>query len=183
MAGIIDDLHQDHINAARVLKIAERALVSIKRGERVDFALLEDAMRYITGYSDTCHHPLEDVVFLHLRKRAPQMADEIDAIAAEHESIIGKGKRFLDSVVAVGEDAFVSRDDLVRIGRAYVETLWKHMSIEEASLFPAAATVLDQSDWDSVRQQFDYGPDPLFGTAIDQDYERLWKLIQLHDPG
>ncbi len=183
MAAIIDDLHQDHINAARVLKIAERALASIKSGKSVDFALLEDALRYITGYSDTCHHPLEDVVFLHLRKRAPQMADEIDAIAAEHESIIAKGKRFLDSVVAVGEGAFVSREDLAHVGREYVETLWKHMSVEESMLFPAAATTLDESDWDSVRKQFDYGSDPLFGSAIDRDYERLWKLIQLHDPG
>lgn len=183
MAGIIDDLHQDHINAARVLKIAERALASIEAGEAVDFTLLEDAMRYITGYSDTSHHPVEDVVFIYLRKRSPEMGPEIDAIAAEHESIIMKGKRFLDSVVAVGEEAFVSRTDLVQFGREYVATLWKHMSVEEARLFPAAASSLDESDWDSVQKQIDYGPDPVFGASIDKDYERLWKLIQLHDAG
>ena len=183
LAAIIDDLHQDHINAARVLKIAERALASIEAGESVDYNLLEDAMRYITGYSDTCHHPVEDVVFDRLRVRSPEMAAEIDAIEAEHESIIEKGKRFLDSIIAVGEEAFVSRTDLVQLGREYVATLWKHMSAEEAKLFPAAAALLDESDWNSVRKQIDYRPDPLFGASLDEEYRQLWKLIQLHDAG
>ena len=183
MAAIIDDLHQDHINAARVLKIVERALASIEAGEAVDYALLEDAMRYVTGYSDTCHHPVEDVIFDHLKVRSPEMADEIDAIEAEHASIIMKGKRFLDSLVAVGGDAFVARTDLVQFGREYVATLWKHMSAEEASLFPAAVDSLDESDWDSVQKQIDYRPDPLFGATLEEDYRRLWKLIQLHDAG
>ncbi|WP_428103226.1 hemerythrin domain-containing protein [Candidatus Rariloculus sp.] len=181
MAAIIDDLHQDHVNAAQVLKIAERTLGSVEAGEDADFSLLEDAMRYITGYSDTHHHPVEDIVFRQLRKRSPQMAAEIDAIAAEHDSIIMKGKRFLDSVAAVEEGALVPRSALVNRGREYLSTLSKHMDLEESTLFPAAATMLDESDWESVSKRIDCRPDPLFGTSLDEDYRRLWKLIQLHD--
>ena len=183
MAGIIEDLHRDHVNAVQVLGIAERALASIEAGESVDYALLEDAMRYITGYSDTWHHPAEDVVFDYLRVRSPAMAAEIDAIEAEHESIIMKGRRFLDSVAAVGEEGWVPRAELVKRGREYLSTLSQHMSVEEAKLFPAAAKMLTESDWESVRKRIERQPDPLFGASLDEEYKRLWKLIQLHDAG
>ena len=80
------DLHEHHINIALVLRLGAAELDALEQGESTDYSLLEDIMAYVTGYSDTHHHPTEDVVFASLKLRAPEQAAEIEAILAEHEA-------------------------------------------------------------------------------------------------
>ncbi len=182
MSSIVETLYADHVNIAQVIGIAEQALTSLEAGETIDYSLLEDIMRYMTGYPDTHHHPLEDVVFDRLKNRSPDLAPELDAIVSEHERIISMGRRFLAAVEAAEEDAMLERGKMVALGRDYVSLLTKHMDIEEGKFFPAAEASLTDSDWDSVREQFEHRPDPLFGGSLEEEYGRLWKLIQLHKP-
>lgn len=182
MSDIVVALHADHVNFARIAALAEHALDELEAGRSTDLSLLEDIMRYVTGYPDTHHHPTEDIVFEHLSKRAPEMQPDLDAILAEHEAIIDAGRRFLDAIEAAEEDAMVQRVDLIELGREYLAKLKRHMDIEEARLFPAARTSLTDADWASVHEQVDQRSDPLFGPSRDEEYRRLWRMIELHEP-
>jgi 4a-hydroxytetrahydrobiopterin dehydratase len=182
LSEIVVALHDDHVNFSRIAALAEHALDELEAGRSTDLSLLEDIMRYVTGYPDTHHHPTEDVVFEHLSERAPEIKPDLDAILAEHEAIIDAGRRFLDAIEAAEDDAMVQRSDLVKLGREYLARLQRHMDIEEARLFPAARASLTDADWASVRERVDARSDPLFGPSRDEQYRRLWQLIELHEP-
>jgi len=177
---IIATLHHDHINVAEVARVARAELRLLEAGEAADYALLEDIMCYVTGYPDTHHHPTEDIVFERLKERAPDAAGEVDALLAEHEELIARGRRFLDSIRSVVGEAFVLREDLLRHGHDYLSLLERHMDTEEGRLFPRATKALTDEDWAYLTERIEQRPDPLFGPALDEDYRRLWQRIQAH---
>lgn len=177
---ILQDLRQDHINVGRVLTIAEQAIDAIAAGNSTDYDLLEDVMRYVTGYSDVHHHPTEDVVYEQLKRCSPDAASKVDAITAEHDVLIQKGRAFLELVEAVEGEAMVRRDQFVRVGREYLSALGRHMGVEERELFPLAAAALSPAAWVEVGALVGAQPDPLFGPSIDEEYRRIWERIQAH---
>jgi len=180
MSGILDNLHQDHVHMAQITAVAARELAAVEAGQRADLELLEDIMRYVTGYPDTHHHPIEDIVFAQLKLRAPAAADEIDAILSEHRQVIEFGIRFLEAIQAVQEDVVMIRDDFVLTGREYLSLLERHMGIEESRLFPLAKSTLTAEDWHHLDELIEQQPDPLFGASLDEDYRLLRQYIEAH---
>lgn len=177
---IIASLHDDHVNVAQVANLAREELRLLEAGETVDYLLLEDVMCYVTGYPDTNHHLTEDLVFERLKEVAPDVAEDVDSILAEHEELIARGQRFLEAIRAVAEEAFVLREDLLHRGRDYFSMLERHMSTEEGQLFPRARKELTDEDWVHLSERIEQRPDSLFGTALEEDYRRLWQRIQAH---
>ncbi len=175
---IIASLHDDHVNVAQVAHLAREELRLLEAGETVDYSLLEDVMCYVTSYPDTHHHPTEDLVFERLKQRAPDAAEDVDSILAEHEELIAKGQRFLEAIRAVAQEAFVLREDLLHRGGDYLSMLERHMNTEEDQLFPRARKELTDEDWEHLGKRIEQRPDPLFGPALDEDYRRLWQRIQ-----
>ncbi len=180
LMDIVASLHDDHANFAQVASLAREELRLLEAGETVDYSLLEDVMCYVTGYPDTYHHPTEDLVFERLKQRAPNVAEDVDSILAEHEELNDRGQRFLEAIRAVAEEAFVLREDLLHRGHDYLSMLERHMSTEEDHLFPQARKELTDEDWEHLGERIEQRPDPLFGPALDEDYRRLWQRIQAH---
>ncbi len=181
MSEVMKNLHEHHLNIALVLRLGAAELDALEQGESTDYSLLEDIMAYVTGYSDTHHHPTEDVVFASLQRRAPEQAAEIEAILAEHEELIAKGEIFRDRLEAAQEDEMVRRDELVGAGREYFSKLQQHMSFEEGRLFPLAKRMLGPEDWIGIEQGIVARADPLFAGTRDETFRRLWQRIQAHD--
>lgn len=177
---LMAELHRDHVNIVTLIGVAEGVLRAIEHDDDPDYELLEDALRYLTSYSDAHHHPNEDVVFAALHDRAPESAAKIAAIAAEHDFLVSQGQRVLDSIEALKEEAILSRGELVSTARDYFAALRQHMSLEESVLFPLADRRLTDADWHSVRERILTGTDPLFGPAKDADFRRLWERIEAH---
>jgi hemerythrin-like domain-containing protein len=182
LSSVLDSLHRDHLNLVQLTDLARDALNKIEAQELPDFALLEDVMKYATGYPDVHHHPTEDVVFEYLRAKAPHLSARIDATIAEHEKIIAQGQDLLEIVRSIEEDAMVERARVLEVGRRYLDGLDRHMSMEEQELFPAARKFLEPSDWQGVEARVGRQSDPLFGPNTDREFKRLWKRIQLHKP-
>lgn len=180
LMDILASLQDDHVNFAQVASLAREELRLLETGETVDYSLLEDVMCYVTGYLDTHHHPTEDVVFERLKEIAPDTADEVNSILAEHKELIARGRRFLEAIRAVAHEAFVLREDLLHRGHDYLSMLERHMNTEEDQLFPRARKELTDEDWERLGERIERRPDPLFGPALQEDYRRLWQRIQAH---
>jgi len=182
LSGILASLHLEHLNIVKLIDLAHDSLREIELEGAPDLELLEDVMKYATGYADVHHHPTEDVVFEHLRSRAPEMSVQIDAVLAEHEKIVAKGKELLEIIQSIEEGAMVQRSHVLEVGREYLEKLREHMSVEETELFPAARERLDETDWRQIEDVVGQQSDPLFGPALEREFERLWNRIQVHQP-
>jgi hemerythrin-like domain-containing protein len=180
VANVVDKLRRDHANVGTLLRLVEHELDRIEAVESADYALLHDALRYITGYSDLHHHPAEDVLYEALAGAMPDAATELAAILTEHEKLIEKGRSFLQNIEAAEEEAMIRRDDFLRIGRDYVDTLGRHMGVEESRLFPLADKVLSEDELTGVSERLERRPDPLFGPSLDEEFRHLWKWIEAH---
>jgi len=51
------------------------------------------------------------------------------------------------------------------------------MLIEEGILFPIAMEVLTREDWKIIDEEVNTIDDPLFGSVIADEYQRLYNLI------
>jgi hemerythrin-like domain-containing protein len=182
MARVLDDLHEDHKNIARVLALLNHELETLANTHSPDYELVEDIMRYVTGYPDTHHHPTEDIVFQHLKERAPETAADIAAILAEHHRLVEAGTKFLKAIEAVEHEAMMPRTRLLALGRAYAELLEGHMDSEEGNLFPRARAQLTEADWEAIAAEVEARPDPLFGPARQAEFRNLLQRINDHAP-
>ena len=180
MADVLNGLHDDHHSIARVLRQLNHELETLAEENSPDYELLEDIMRYVTGYPDTHHHPTEDIVFRYLRDRAPDTAPYIDAITNDHQQLLVSGRRFLEAIDAVEHEALVQRDELLARGREYAEMVKRHMETEEGYLFPQAGEKLTDADWDAINSEVEAQTDPLFGPARSAEFQRLWQRITDH---
>jgi hemerythrin-like domain-containing protein len=182
MTNVLNDLHDDHKNIARVLALLDHELETLADVHSPDYELVEDIMRYATGYPDTHHHPTEDIMFAHLKERAPETAADIDALLDEHHRLVDSGRRFLKAIEAVEHAAMMQRTDLLALGRAYADLLRQHMDKEEGHLFPEARARLTPADWDAIGSEVKAQPDPLFGAALRVEFRRLLQRINDHAP-
>lgn len=162
------------------MRVAAKELDALEGGQSADYGLLEDIMRYVTGYSDAHHHPTEDVLYDELKSRSPAVAAQVEAIVGEHETLIDRGREFLETIEAVEDGAIISRDALLAVGREYIDTLGRHMGIEEKRLFPLASSELTDEAWSAMDERIERAPDPLFGSSVDERFRRLWQRIEAH---
>jgi hemerythrin-like domain-containing protein len=131
----------------------------------------------MTQYPDRFHHPKEDLIFVQLLKRDPGARTDVDDLLEEHISIGLAGQKFDRLLRTSGVDSVDLREQLGTLGFAYIRELREHMLKEERKLFPLAKVVLTKEDWQAIDKEVNANEDPLFGTAIADEYQRLYRLI------
>ena len=177
MSDIIAALDRDHANVAKLLDLLESEILAIGVGKTPDYPLLQGIMRYMTQYPDRFHHPKEDLIFAQLLKREPGARDDVDDLLKELIVIGLAGQKFNRLLRTSGTDSVDVREQLWTSGFAYIHALREHMVKEEKKLFALAKIVLTKEDWQVIEKKADAIEDPLFGTMIANEYQRLYRLI------
>ena len=179
MHKIMAELHQDHHNLARVLRIMESQLERLRKGDHEDLYLLHDATRYIHNYPDLIHHPKENKVFEIFKSRSNE-ADEIVAkLSKQHQELPQATVKFqlmLDD--AINGQGLVNREELVEKIKGFIANEWEHMNLEEDVLFPLIETTLTDEDWAHLDDQISKTNDPLFSEMIEESYDNLYQSIK-----
>jgi len=177
MSQVIAALNSDHANVAKLLDLLESEILAIEVGKTPDYPLLRNIMQYITQYPDRYHHPKEDLIFAQLVRREPEIRVDVEALLKEHVSLRVAGLEFECSLRTTNIDSVNVREGLAAAGFAYIRALREHMLIEEGILFPIAMEVLTKEDWKLIEEQVDTFEDPLFGSVIADEYQRLYSVI------
>ena len=178
LADLLSDLREDHRNMAIMLDLLSQQVDHIRDGERPDYELIHDIMRYMTIYSDAVHHPKEDVLYGAMRQQQPELAEGLERVGPEHRQIAESGEALRNDVEAVASGAAITRERLVEDAVDYVRTLRKHMAWEEEDLFRRARDLIrgeedmfiDISNFDKL--------DPVFGPEREHSFENLLRNIQ-----
>ena len=178
LADLLSDLREDHRNMAIMLDLLSQQVNHIRDGERPDYELIHDIMRYMTIYSDAVHHPKEDVLYSAMRAEKPDLAEGLDRVGPEHRDIAAAGEALRNDVEAVASGAAVTRKHLVEDANNYVRTLRKHMAWEEEDLFRRAKDLIrDEKDMFIDISNFDQ-LDPVFGPEREHSFENLLRNIR-----
>ncbi len=177
MFDVIAALNRDHANIAKLLALLESEILAIEVGKTPDYSLLRNIMQYMTQYPDRFHHPIEDLIFAQLVRREPEVRADVEAQIDEHVSLGLAGREFECLLRATDVDSVDVREGLAVTGLAYIRALREHMLIEEGILFPIAREVLTKEDWKIIDEGVNTIDDPLFGSVIADEYQRLYSLI------
>lgn len=177
MPNPVEQIHRDHVNIAKILDLIEKEVERVRREQMPDLDLLQEAMRYMTNYSDLVHHRMEDSMFARLVEKEPSTAREVEVLRQEHETLAELSAGFLEIVKAAQSGEFISRDEVVKRGAEYVAALRSHMDAEEVGLLKRAAASLSAEDLDEINAQYASTRDPLMEESLKEQYGALYRSL------
>ncbi len=173
MVEVMRILKEEHENLTRLLDLLNGEIEALGKGGKPDYDLINALLEYNLTFPDLCHHPKEDVVLAKLREINPEAAAEVGDLEAEHRELADLARRFVEGVRHVLAEEEVSRDEVMKMAREFLESLHRHMEMEERIFFPAALENLKAEDWDYVDRAVHTPPDPLFGPEVDTPFLEL----------
>jgi hemerythrin-like domain-containing protein len=173
VTDIIDSLHEDHANLAKLLDALERQLALFDEGETPDYDIVRGVVDYCLNYPDIYHHPKEDLVLERLKAADPMAAAAVGDLAAEHEGLAALTRRFADAIDAILQDIQVPRGPFEDAARQFLETYREHMNKEERVFLPAARRALGAADWAEIDARLSQPEDPLFGAPDEARFAAL----------
>ena len=175
----IEVWHTEHAYFKRLLDLLQDQVAVFETGQRPSYALMEDIISYLRGYSDKYHHPREDVAFARLETRMPGMAPVFARLRQEHRVIANAGEKLLGQLQAIQDDAILARSEVEMAASTYLVYYENHIGREERDVLPLAARMLTREDWQAVEKAVPAGDDPLFGPGPAQHYRDLRRQIAL----
>lgn len=177
MPNVIQQLHMDHVNIARLLDLMETELDNVASEKEPDYLMLEHALRYMTSYPDCVHHPIEDAVFDVLAEKLPEVQSLVIEVSREHRLLAQKSAQFYDTLKAVESEVVVSRTKFVAMGKDYIAMLRAHMSKEERGLLKRAEHSLNSEELEKIKLRVESTRDPLFSEARETEYQELYQYV------
>lgn len=176
MTNPIARWREEHVRFAKLLDLLEANLDRFHVGERPDYGLMLDVMRYMRHYPDNTHHPREDLAFARVAEREPRSHRMVADLVAEHKEIEESGEKLVEMLEGVLDEAILTREAVEEPGRRYIERLRAHMHSEEV-LFPFVAMWLGADDWERIDRQIPPCADPLLSPGGHESYEALSRLV------
>jgi hemerythrin-like domain-containing protein len=149
-----------------------------KKSAQPDLRVFRAMLLYISEYPERLHHPKEDAyLFAPLRERTHEhdaTLDELEAQHAQGEALVRRLEHLLLRYEFGGEREFAPFAEQVE---RYADFYFRHMRIEEEIIFPALRAHFSSEDWAKADRAFTANVDPLAGTDLKHDFERLFTII------
>lgn len=166
-------LRLEHGNMASLLDIVERELGAGDKSDSIDYGLLHSAFEYFSTYPDTCHHPIEELLYRKLHSRYPSVARQIGGLITEHEELGVLTERLVEVSKHAAESAPARDEELETLAREFITLQRRHMATEEEQLFTMALEKLTPVEWTEVDYALFDRRDPLFHHETEQRFARL----------
>ncbi len=175
MSTTLDELHQEHINTAKLMDVLENQIKLFQENGLVKLQLIRDITEYIISYPDLYHHPKEDFVFELLRHKDKEIESVINHLLEDHKTLTDSAVNLTRILNELQDNDNV--EILINPLQKYVDLTRSHMNIEETKVFPKANELLTENDWRQIEAGFNNAEDPLFGKVIHKQYENIFKSI------
>jgi hemerythrin-like domain-containing protein len=177
MANPTDAWHAEHLYFKQLLNVLQREVDAFPGTGRPNYALMVDIVSYLRDYTDKYHHRREDVAFLCLAKRCPDMDLVLARLGQEHHVIAHAGEtllRLLNDMISGGA---LRLDEVEAAAATYLVYYRNHIYKEEREVLTLAAQFLTVEDWDAVKNIAPQGDDPLFGDHPEARFRELRRQI------
>ena len=140
----IDILMDEHRTIERVLDALERAAARLERDGAVRPGFFLDAVTFVAGFADGCHHHKEEGVLFPamIESGMPPNGGPIAVMLQEHEEGRQYARAIRDAASRLDGGDAAARRPLVAAVRGYVALLRDHIVKEDDVLFPMAGQLL-----------------------------------------
>jgi hemerythrin-like domain-containing protein len=179
MRTALSVIRDEHRSLTAVLHGLWYLVDEVREGRRQpDFTVLRAMVHYIDTFPEKLHHPKENrYLFARLRQRTNTANAVLDQLEAQHfhgAKLIRDLEQALLHWEMGGQEDFASFAEEVE---RYVDFHRRHMRQEEQVVLPLAERVLTEEDWREIDAAFAGNADPLIGTDVEKDFERLYRRI------
>ena len=175
--NVLEELHQDHVNLHKLLMLFQESISHIREGEPPNIPLINDVVNYISSYADGYHHPKEDRMYNHFRKRLP-LLDQLLAICEdEHVMLKNCTDDFLTVIDEVLNDTVISMHSLSDVMEDYLAKQLNHLNFEEGEIFPLIKEQATSKDWKLLSASLSQRVDPIFGEKHAEEYISLYREL------
>ncbi|MGH1373895.1 MAG: hemerythrin domain-containing protein [Cellvibrionaceae bacterium] len=183
MHPIEKQLNLDHYHISRLLKCLQRNLETYEGANAwaEHLSLILESLDYIKVYPEHWHHPVEDKIFAYIAKHYPQHANVVAALHAEHKDLEALTKELNTMFEAIANDTVVSREELSRLTRKFLQRQISHIDRENEMVYPLLSNCLTSDDWTILQGQIDQVQDPLFGDNLKKEYRALHDYVMRAD--
>ena len=178
LPGAVVTLQDEHRYMNLLLGTLEEQLQTSDFSSSGEYFLMQDIVRYLHDYPDKVHHPTEDLLFDKLIRREPDAQKDVARLRRDHKKLNGNTADILHLLDDAAAQPTPEAAEAVRISlETYIGRLRRHMSFEESRMFPAAVQCLANRDWQAIESRLNAVQDPLFGSAVGQDYRVLYEYF------
>ena len=153
-------------------------------GKQPKFDVLGAMVYYIDAFPERLHHPKEDAyLFRFLELRHPDAALLVGQLKKEHRAGAEKVRELEQALERYRSGGTAEFPPFAEAVQAYAAFHWDHMRAEEDKLIPLAREHLTAEDWKEIDAAFTGHSDPLFGVAVEAEYNNLFrKIVNLAPP-
>lgn len=177
MTQLLERLHEDHQHLLRILDLLDRLLDMFHQGTEPDYELICEMLEYMQQYADQLHHPTEDLIFERMKTYDAGQQQIIDVLTNQHEFLGEINRQFRASMEGIIHGDVLRRDLVEAHGRDLVQTLRKHLDMEENEAFPLARKLLTDDDWIELQEQAPNASDPVFGDRDPDRFQALYRHL------
>lgn len=180
MGSGLDDLKHEHEIIGRVVTVLEAAAHHLERGDAVPLELLRDAVEFIKGFADGCHHRKEeDVLFPLMASKSEQVKEgPVKVLSTEHDA----GRHFvadLEKAMAGLENGQAeARRAAARALSLYTQLLRRHIAKENDIFFPLAQSLLVPMELNQLAEQFEAVEQEKVGPGAHARFEALVERLE-----
>ncbi|MDX1252456.1 MAG: hemerythrin domain-containing protein [Gammaproteobacteria bacterium] len=173
-------LKEEHRVIERVLAALETAASRLKSGEAISPAIFLQAVEFIIGFADGCHHKKEEGVLFPAMQATgiPSEGGPIGVLIAEHQ----EGRRLTGAMRVTAEKLQAgdirARDELARSALLYVDLLRQHIAKEDGVLFPMAERVIKGPAKAEVSEAFEHIEHEETGQGVHERFLALADAIE-----
>jgi hemerythrin-like domain-containing protein len=166
---VTDILMDEHRVIEQVLSCLEKLAERCEAGQKLDGASAREALDFLRNFADRCHHGKEEgYLFPLLEARGlPRQGGPTGVMLHEHE----EGRRLIAAMAAAVERE--AGGEFAGQARAYVRLLREHIGKEDHCLFPMAASILSDTDGESLAGFFKHVEKVDMGEGTHERYLRL----------
>jgi len=175
---ILDRLRAEHRDLACLLAVIARQSQQLHREGRADCGLLQQIVAYLGNYPELVHHPREDVLYVCLLARSPNLDGVIADIRDQHVELGRQTEALAQAVARAASGTSDAVSALAEMCASYLAAYRQHLETEETVLFPLAERDLTAGDWEVCADAVSPASDPLFGAEVGVQYHALLDSIK-----
>ncbi|MFO1284105.1 MAG: hemerythrin domain-containing protein [Burkholderiales bacterium] len=169
--------HTEHVYFGQLLKLLRKEVDVFHGGEEPNYELMLDIIAYLRDYSDSVHHPREDIAFERLARHCPDLRIVLSRLQQEHRVIARAGENLHDRLEAILAGEVIAREDVEADAATFLVYYETHIAKEESDVLARAAKHLTGDDWEAVRAFGKGRSDPLFGKEAHERFKELRRQI------
>jgi hemerythrin-like domain-containing protein len=130
-------------------------------------------------WPDRFHHPREDLIYGRVAEIDVKLADSVDSLQRDHDKTAANGREVL-GIIEGWRDGSTAGSEVVTSGKAYIDHIYEHMSIEEKLVFPQIEAVLTTDDWRELSEddQLRAVGDPVFGPRVQREFRNMARKLR-----